>query len=173
MISIEICQLPSNALLSTYIQKGAYTDCYKTEIPGEVTYTQYVNAFYTTFIFKLERVVLKWAVSKPSSDAQAAKLAEGITNTFSAWNVEKRCENQLLMCDFLGRTRSWLMVETVNGENGKQTRLYFGSAVVPVKKGKTGKSSLGLGFHALLGFHKIYSIVLLYSAKSRLKVQKS
>jgi hypothetical protein len=171
MFLIEPCQLPDGALLSTYIQKGAYTDCYKTEIPKTVTHAQYVNAFYTTSIFKLERLILKWAVSRPSSDAQATQLAEGAIDTFSAWSVEKRCKNQLLMCDFQGRTRSWLMIELVENGSDTQTRLYFGSAVVPAKNKKTGKSSFGMGFYALLGFHKIYSIVLLYSAKVRLKVQ--
>jgi hypothetical protein len=40
-----------------------------------------------------------------------------------------------------------------------RTRLYFGSAVV----------SLSFGFRALLGFHKLYSKVLLLAAKSRLQ----
>jgi hypothetical protein len=51
--------------------------------------------------------------------------------------------------------------------------LYFGSAVIPVKNNKTGRLSLGLGFHALLGFHKVYSVILLYSAKLRLKAKKT
>ena len=60
------------------------------------------------------------------------------------------------------------MIELVESKYGAQTRLYFGSAVVPVKNTKTGRSSLGLGSHALLWFHKIYSVVLLFSARSRL-----
>jgi hypothetical protein len=173
MISIKPCQLPNGALLKTYLQTGAYTDSYKTDISGTVTHAQYVHAFYTTAIFKLERSILKWAVSRPSSDAQAAQLADGNTDTFSAWTVETRCKNQLLMCDFQGRTRSWLMIEPVEGEDGIKTRLYFGSAVLPMKNNKTGKTSLGPVFHALLGFHKIYSVVLLYSAKTRLKAHRA
>jgi hypothetical protein len=45
--------------------------------------------------------------------------------------------------------------------------LYFGSAVVPVKNRKTSKVELGLIFRALLGFHKIYSVVLLRAARAR------
>lgn len=168
MILIKPCQLSDTALLSTYMREGAYTDCYTTVISKPVTHAQYVSAFYTTIVFKLERLILKWAVSRPSSDAQAKQLAEGATDKFSAWYVEKRCENQLLMCDFRGRTRSWLMIESVESGNDINTRLYFGSAVVPVKNKKTGKSSFGLGFYALLGFHKFYSRVLLYFAKLRL-----
>jgi hypothetical protein len=129
-----------------------------------------VQAFYTTPVFKLERAILAWLLTKLSSDAQATLLAEGKTDTFSAWNVENRCENQLLLCDFHKRTRSWLMIKHEEGKSGIQTRLYFGSGVVPKK---SGGSSLGLIFNALFGFHKIYSVVLLHSAKSRLMKNNS
>lgn len=168
MFPIESCPLPDDALLGAYQQHGTYTDCYRTEVPGAVTHAQYVHAFYTTSVFKLERSILKWAVSRPSSDPEVSLLAEGKINTFAAWDVEDRCKNQLLMCDHQNRTRSWLMIELVESKYGAQTRLYFGSAVVPVENTKTGRSSLGLGFHALLWFHKIYSVVLLFSARSRL-----
>jgi hypothetical protein len=79
--------------------------------------------------------------------------------------VEAREENQILMCDFAGSTRSWLM--SVPTETG--TRLYFGSAVVPHRISKNGKPSLGFFFTALLGFHKVYSVLLLWSAGNTLK----
>ena len=173
MFSIESCPLPDNALLDSYQRSGAYTDCYTTEISGAVTHSQYVHALYTTPVFKLERAILTWVVSRPSSDAQVNLLAEGKIDTFAAWSVENRCKNQLLMCDYQKRTRSWLMIEPIGSPNAPKTRLYFGSAVVPVKNIKTGRSSLGLGFHALLWFHKIYSVVLLFSAKSRLMKRSS
>ena len=50
---------------------------------------------------------------------------------FAAWHVENRSENEILMCDFRGRTRSWLMVAPVSTVSDARTRLYFGSAVVP------------------------------------------
>jgi hypothetical protein len=43
---------------------------------------------------------------------------------------------------------------------------------VPVKNPKTGALTLGWMFRALLGFHKLYSVVLLYAAKSRLQAQQ-
>ena len=168
MFSIASCPLPDNALLKTYQQNGAYTDCYYTEINRSVTHAQYVHAFYTTSVFKLERSILKWLVSKPSSDAQVALLAAGETDIFAAWTVESRDKNQLLLCDYQKRTRSWLMIKHIERENGIQTRLYFGSAVVPRKNTKTNNSSFGLVFHALSWFHKLYSVVLLRAAKSRL-----
>lgn len=175
MFSIDSCPLPDSALLDSYRQSGAFTDCYFTEIPGEVTYVEYVNAFYTTAVFKLERSIIKWAVAKSSSDAQVALLAEGKADTFAAWKVEKRCKNQLLLCDYQGRTRSWLMLETVACEvEGKcKTRLYFGSAVVPTNNNATGEASLGFVFKALHGFHKLYSVVLLASARARLMKSQS
>lgn len=169
MFSIEACMLPDEALLKRYAQNGIYTDCYRTDTPRPVTHEQFVNAFYTTLIFKLERLILKLAVSKPSSDAQARQLANGSIDKFAAWEVEDRCDNQLLMSDFRGRTRSWLMVLPADSENNRITQLYFGSAVIPVQNETTGRVSIGPGFRVLLGFHKAYSLVLLYAARSRLK----
>ncbi len=174
MFSIKPCPLPDNALLNIYNKNGMYSDCYTTVIPNAVTHSQYVQAFYTTPVFKLERAILNWVVSKPSSDAQVAQLVEGETNTFSAWNVENRCDDQLLMSDYQKRTRSWFMIKHEKSEAGSiQTRLYFGSAVVPRKNSKTGNSSMGLIFHALSWFHKMYSVVLLLSAKFRLLRNRS
>jgi len=169
MFSIEPCDIPCDALLGKYIDEGTYTDCYRVEIPRTVTYAQYVVAFYTTLIFKLERLILKLAVSRPSTDAQVVQLASGTVDDFAAWYVEGRSENQLLLCDFIGRTRSWLMVVPIADDNHVRTRLYFGSAVVPIVNTTTGESSLGFVYRSLLGFHKLYSVVLLYAAKLRLE----
>jgi hypothetical protein len=168
MFSIEKYAVPANALLAKYSMDGTYTDCYATEIPGRISLAEFVFAFYTTFIFRLERLILKWMAAKLSVDSQARQLADGVSEKFAAWYVENRSENEILMCDFRGRTRSWLMVAQVSNT---RTRLYFGSAVVPIRNLKTGKLSLGLGFQALLGFHKAYSVLLLYSAKSRIDGQ--
>ncbi len=70
------------------------------------------------------------------------------------------------MCDISGRTRSWLMVSAA--ETPGWTRLYFGSAVVPVINAATGKAEMSFLFKALLGFHKVYSRALLSSAARRL-----
>jgi len=175
MFSIEKCVAPGNAMLANYLMDGTYTDCYATEVPGRISLAEFVFAFYTTFTFKLERLILKWVVAKPSVDSQARKLADGASERFAAWHVEDRTEEEILMCDFRGRTRSWLMAAPVpkNSVSGARTRLYFGSAVVPIRNAKTGELSLGFGFQALLGFHKIYSVLLLYFAKLRLKGQHS
>ena len=136
-----------------------------------MTQAQYVQAFYTTAVFRLERFVLKWAVSKPSTDTQADELAAGARDAFAAWVVEARSGDQLLLSDYLGRTRSWLMTAPVATAGGPGTRLHFGSAVVPLRNPRSGAMELCLSYRALLGFHKIYSIVLLDAARRRLEAQ--
>lgn len=167
MSKISPCPLPEHALLQRYRQSQAYTDCYSTEIAGTFTQAAFVQAFYTTWIFKLERLILRWTVSKPSTDAQANQLAQDATDTFAAWTVEDRKADQLLLCDMHGRTRSWLMAMPIEDNSGARTRLYFGSAVVP-QKGNT-QAGIGKGFQLLLGFHQLYSRVLLHAAKNRLQ----
>jgi hypothetical protein len=159
---IEPCPLPAQALLGRYRDSGAYTDCYGVTVAGDVAHARFVEAFYTTWLFKLERAVLV-GVGKPSTDAQAHALARGDTDAFAAWTVEARSDDQLLLCDYRGRTRSWLMREAVDGG----TRLYFGSAVVPVVDARTGEARMGGAFAGLLGFHRLYSRLLLRAAIQR------
>jgi hypothetical protein len=162
-------ELPPGALLNEYRGGGAYTDAYFTEVPGAVSHSEYVEAFYTTPVFKLERLLLRWLVSKPSTDVQARQLALGTLSAFAAWNVERRAADQVLLSDFTGRTKSWLMVVAVENSGAQlSTRLYFGSAVIPVIHKKSGRPTLGFTFRSLLGFHKIYSRVLLHAARLRL-----
>lgn len=165
MSSVYIHPLPDDALLQRYRDNGAYTDCYAIDVPGAVTQAQYIEAFYTTWVFKLERAILAAVVAKSSTDAQAAELARSERDDFAAWDVEAREADQLLMRDFQRRTCSWLMSRPI--ENGG-TRLYFGSAVVPKRDARSGKRSMGLIFAALLGFHKLYSRILLRAVVARL-----
>ena len=168
MSSIQVCALPQQALLAKYAQGGNYTDCYVTEVARAVSHADYVEAFYTTPLFKLERLLLAWFASKPSTDAQAKELASGVLGAFAAWRVEERSANQLLMCDLNGRIRSWFMVVSAGGGSSTVTRLYFGSAVVAVVHKRSGQATLGFTFKAVLGFHKLYSRALLSAACSRL-----
>jgi len=156
--------LPPGALLAAYASSGAYTDCYAAEVATSVSQAQFVEAFYTGGVFKLERALIRLFLSRASTDVQARQLARGEIGEFAAWRVEEQTTTQLLMCDLAGQTRSWLMVEpTVAG-----TKLFFGSAVVPSVDRTTGERRMGFLFRALLGFHKVYSRVLLSSARSRL-----
>ena len=137
-----------------------------TEIARNVSHAEFVEAFYTGGLFKVERFLLRVFISKPSTDLQARQLAAGELNEFAAWRVEARAVDQLLLCAIDGRTRSWLMVSAAQVPG--RTRLYFGSAVVLAVNRSTGKSSMGFVFKALLGFHKLYSRALLSAAASRL-----
>ncbi len=164
--AIHRCPLPAHALSARYASDG-YADCYVTRVPQAVAHAQFVEAFYTTWLFKLERAILRWLVRMPSTDLEARELAHGNRNVFAAWKVEARAPDQLLMCDFRGATRSWLMVESASADAGGGTHLYFGSVVVPVRT-SNGKKAMSFGFRALLGFHKLYSRALLRAARARL-----
>lgn len=163
---IRAGRLPDEALLRRYLDAGAYTDCYVTEIAAAVTHADFIAAFYTTALFRLERLILALLVARPSSDKEARELADGNLQSFAAWNVEARNTSQLLLADFRGRTRSWFMTAPAADNHG--TRLYFGSAVVPIVDKDSGNASLGFGFDLLLRFHKLYSRALLRAAYSRL-----
>ena len=159
--------LPAHSLLTRYQTEGGHTDCFIVDIDGAFTHAQYVEAFYTTWLFKLERMVLAVLVAKPSTDVEAREFASGSREKFAAWSVEARAPEQLLARDFQGKTCSWLMVEP-GFENGTTTtRLYFGSGIV-ARAARNGERRLTFGFRALLRFHTLYSRALLSAAASRL-----
>ena len=166
MFSVHPCAIPHQALLRKYVGGRAYTDCYCVELPLSVSHAQYVSAFYTTWIFKLERLLLRWLFARPSLDSEAHSLGDGDSDRFAAWEVEARAQNQLLMCDFQGRTRSWLMLSPL--QEAGTTRLHFGSAVIAASDPDTGEARFSTLFHLLIGFHKLYSRILLQAAKTRL-----
>jgi hypothetical protein len=174
MTSVNPCVLPKHALLMKYRNRTsdedaeAYTDCYCTQIEDVVSLPDFVFAFYTTPVFKLERLILKYLARRPSTDDDAQNLADACSDRFAAWTVEERGIDQLLMCDFRGRTRSWFMVLPAASAKQSGTFLYFGSAVVPAEISSSGKQEIGKAFRLLLGFHKLYSVVLLHAARRRL-----
>lgn len=96
-------------------------------------------------------------------------LVKGERDQFAAWSVEERADNQLLMCDFMNQTRSWFMVAPASDADQVTTRLFFGTAVVPLPSSTNKTPSIGFMFQATLGFHKFYSVALLAAAKARLK----
>ena len=117
---MNICQpkpvpLPDDALLWRYRGKqGHYTDCYACTVEGPVEFGTFVFSFYTTWLFRCERLILKLLVKRPSTDHDASSLASGASKTFAAWTVEARSTDEILMCDMAGRTRSWLKVEQLD-----------------------------------------------------------
>jgi hypothetical protein len=163
---VHVAEVPQDSLLGRYVASGAYADCYVTELPAAVTHAQFVEAFYTTALFKLERLLIALFLARPSTDAQARLMAAGQLSSFAAWSVESRAENQLVLA--AGRTRSWLMVTPGSSAAPGHTQLFFGSAVVPPPTTSGVRASMGLVFVALLGFHRLYSRALLSLARTRL-----
>jgi hypothetical protein len=153
--SVQRRPLPDHALLTKFARDGAYADCYVVTVPRNVSHAEYVEAFYTSWLFKLERFILTWFVEKPSTDEEARTLSRGERETFAAWSVESRAGNQLVMLDFMSYTCSWLMIETRPAE----TALYFG----------TGVMRRTLGFRLLMPFHRLYARSLLAAAGARLR----
>jgi hypothetical protein len=162
MAGVRPMPLPDGALLCAYRDGGGYTDCYAIDIEGIVTQAEYIRAFYTSPLFKAERFILKWALDKPSTDIGAAALAANETDSFAAWKIEERTADQILMCDFQSRTRSWLMI--VPAEGAAKTRLYFGTAVAPLRPNGKKDTAFGFGFRLLVPFHKLYARALLLAA---------
>ncbi len=168
--SVRIGELPADALLRKLAREsGAYADCYVIDLPRLVAPAEFVEAFYTTWVFKLERLLIRLLMSKPSSDEEARRLAEGGLQAFAAWTVEARAPRQILLADLTGRTRSWLMAEPVRGSNGSAaTRLYFGSALMPARPRAGRRLPARFVSRLVLGFHHLYSRILLRAARARL-----
>ena len=161
--AIEEIPLPKAALLRRYFDDGEYTDCFVTTVPAESSLSEYVTAFYTTRLFKAERLVLRFFASISSSDDDAVQLSQGARDTFAAWNVEDRSDDQLLLIDVRGQTGSWFMCEP----RDSGSRLYFGSVVFRQKETPAGKE-LRWSYRLLLGAHRLYSRALLSSARTRI-----
>lgn len=157
--AVAAAELPVGALLERYRAEGGHVDCYVAEVPLEVDLEQLITAFYTSRAFRPERWLLGVLLGKRADDGDVARLAAAQTTRFSAWTVEARSDDQILLCDYQSRTRSWLMVQPIAGG----TRLHFGSAVVPQKR----RADRAV-FRALLGFHHWYSRMLLKGALERL-----
>ncbi len=165
--------MPASALLKTW-REGPnpeswehYSDCFTTTLNRPVALAEFVYAFYTSPIFRIERAILR-LVKLPSTDAQARAVAEGTGQTFAAWRVGHRTGTQLLMCDVMGRTRSWFAVTPFEAGASSGTLLQFGSGIATTVDAATGERRRSLGFRLLGGFHILYSRVLLGAAKARL-----
>lgn len=160
--------LPHDSLSAKYLEQGAFVDCYSVEIARDVSLQRYIQAFYSTPLFKLERGILSLVTGRRASDLDAFQLAQGQVNDFSIWRVEERTSTQILMCDSSHKTRSCLMVKKVTSSQKSVSRLYFGSVVVPDQVFEDGQGKFGFLFHGLGLFHRWYSRALLKSAYRKL-----
>lgn len=176
MTGIMAAELPRNSLLGRYARlangddTGHYTDCFVADVPASIDLAQFVFAFYTTPLFRLERGLLRLFAASPSTDEGARAIAAGERDSFAAWVVEQRVPGQILLRDLTGRTRSWFMVSTQDMAAQAATRLHFGSAVL-LRSRASGKPRRGMPFSLLIALHRFYSRALLWSACRRVAVQ--
>jgi len=162
--------VPEDSLLKTYrggsrperwVGQG---DCFAVAVAQPVSLGDFVFAFYTSPVFRIERAILRILAGAPSTDAEARGVADGSGSSFAIWRVGQRTTTQLLMCDRFEKTRSWFQVAPMEGGG---TLLRFGSAVASSRNRETGALSVGRGFRWLMGFHVLYSRVLLGAARRR------
>src|SRR5258708_23277642 len=131
MFSITHEAVPDDALLRTFHggthpeRWGRYADCFAVGVDRNVSLAEFVFAFYTSPLFRIERGLLRLLINTPSSRSDARAVADGTTDKFAAWYVGQRTSTQLLMCDRYERTRSWFRVAP---KSGGGTHLQFGSA---------------------------------------------
>jgi hypothetical protein len=169
MFSVTQDAVPDDSLLRTY-RGGARPecwrgqgDCFAVRVDRSVSLADFVFAFYTSPVFRVERLILRLLARAPSTDAEARRLAEGAGMSFAVWRVGERTATQLLMCDRYERTRSWFRVVPLS--EGK-TLLQFGSAVASRIGTRTATRARGWSlFRLLLKFHVVYSQVLLHASK--------
>jgi hypothetical protein len=166
VLSITQCSLADDALLRTYLgdvhpeRWAGQGDCFCVTVPAAVPLSDFVFAFYTSHVFRIERWILAVVAGARSTDAEARAVADGSGDSFAVWRLGARTETQLVMGDRYGRTRSWFRVVPVR-DGG--TLLQFGSAVAVRREGPVARPSLM--FRLLLRFHVIYSQVLLWAAR--------
>ena len=96
---IQPCEVPRGLPPQPLPGGAGFADCYVTEVPGAISQAAFIEAFYTSPLFKVERTILKYFVAKPATDADARQLAEGVATRFSAWNVEGQSRSELLLSD--------------------------------------------------------------------------
>ena len=59
MLTAQPCEVPPNSFLRQYKDGRGYADCYVIKLPGTVTQAAYIEAFYTSPLFKIERTLLQ------------------------------------------------------------------------------------------------------------------
>ncbi len=153
--------VPPGTLIAAQSERiGGFADTFVTRVPGQVPLSDYVAAFYTSPVFKAERLILRLA-GHPSTDDDAIAVAQGTKDRFAIWRDPIRTQTELLMQEASGATASWFMVEP----GSEETTLYFGSHVRPRADG----SGMPFLFKVLAGFHNVYSHALLSAAARRLR----
>ena len=103
MPAIAQCPVTEDSLLRTYRgdkhpeRWGHYGDCFAVSVGRAVTLGEFVLAFYTSPVFRVERWILRVVAGAASTDGEARALEEGRRQAFAVWTVGARTVDQLLM----------------------------------------------------------------------------
>lgn len=163
---VESAAIPATSLLSVYeAEPFGFVDAYNVTTQFDVSLKQHIEAFYNSWVFRPERLLIHLLLKHPSDADAVARLAAGESEAFAAWRVEARREDEILLCDVSGATRSWLAVEAID----QGTRVWFGSAVVPRRDQDGNPKPPSLVFTLLTGFHRLYSRCLLTAGAHQLR----
>lgn len=162
---VKKCQIPKDSFLDAYASlPGCHTDCFSVGVSDPVTLPDFIGAFFTSPVFRLERWVLAVFAAAKTTDMDIGNLASGKSDRLAMWVVEARKCDQIILAVGSGPIRSWLMVAP-NPNHAQGAILHFGSVVLPMTDAANGTPKIGLVFRLFLGFHKFYSRILLWSAK--------
>lgn len=167
MFRSKLSTLPEGSLLERYLTcEGCYTDCFSIEVNGPTNLAAYIDAFFDSWVFRIERRVLTLIGKGPATKHDVAALATGDAERFAAWTVTGRDDTQLLMTVPDTPIRTWLRV-LPDTHRSHGVRLYFGSALVPPTPKDGAPARLPPVFRCTMGFHRLYSQVLLDAAARR------
>ena len=161
MPTVSETPLPEDSLLrASSAQTGGYTDCFEARVllgdAPDRAFERFVFLFFDSWLFRLERIVLRLAGKGPKTLTDPLALARGEVGRFAAWHVEDRGPTELLMAVTNTPILTWLSI----AEDGGHARLRFGSAIRP----HVGSGRIHWGFRVTMGAHRTYSRLLLRAA---------
>ena len=93
---IAQCHVAEDSLLRPYRGGkhpegwGHYGDCFSVSVDRAVMLGEFVLAFYTSPVFRMERLILRILTGAASTDGEARALAEGRVESFAVWTVGGR-----------------------------------------------------------------------------------
>ncbi|NVE95130.1 hypothetical protein [Altererythrobacter lutimaris] len=157
MGKVRACELPEGSLLAGFGGADDYRDCFCREVPGEVSLEQYIERFYSSAVFRPERVVLG-LIGRGASAEDIRALASGESDQIAVWKVVERKPDEILLLSRDTNTASWLAVSSSSeavGQTKNKTKLLFGSWVGGINESR---------WRVMLAPHVWYSRLLLESA---------
>ncbi|MEL6648775.1 MAG: hypothetical protein AAFQ05_13995 [Pseudomonadota bacterium] len=161
MARVVAALLPQDSLLHACATRpGSYTDCFEAAVPTDGTpdraFERFVFLFFDSWLFRVERMILRFAGKAPKAGTDPIALARGEVAHFAAWTVDARRAQELLMSVHHTPIRTWLSV----AKDGDQMRLRFGTALLAQET----SGRVHWGFRATIRAHRLYAKLLLKAA---------